>query len=78
MPLPFTKSQCLFEQGEIGVAETFSCLAAMLPDFLFLHGTLHPGGSILPFEVTQLTEVFRQHGFLFIKSLHIVFLLMNE
>ena len=78
MPLPFIKPQDLFEQGEIGIVEMFSCLAAMLPDFLFLQGTSHPAGSILPFELVQLKEVFRQHGFPLFKSMHIFFLLINE
>jgi hypothetical protein len=78
MPLPFIESQALFEQGKIGIAETFACLAAMLPDFLFLHGVPHPGGSILSFELFQLKEVFCQHYFPLIKGLHIFFLIMNE
>jgi hypothetical protein len=78
MPLPFIESQALFEQGEIGIAETFSCLAAMLPDFLFLQGAPHPGGSILSFEVFQLKEVFGQHRFPLIKGMHIFFFLMNS
>ncbi len=77
MPLPFIESQALFEQGKIGVAETFSCLAAMLSDFLFLQGAPHPGGSILPFELSQLKEVFHQRCFPLIKRRHIFFLLMN-
>ena len=29
MPLLFTEPQCSFERSEIGIAETFSCLAAV-------------------------------------------------
>ncbi len=36
VPLPFIEPQCCFERSEIGIAETFSCLAAVLADFLFL------------------------------------------
>ncbi len=50
----------------------------MLPDFLFLQGAPHPGGSILPFELVQLQEVFHQHRFPLIKGMHLFFLLINE
>jgi hypothetical protein len=50
----------------------------MLTNFLFLHGAPHPRGSILSFEVLQLKEVFRQHGFPLIQRLHLCFLLTNE
>jgi hypothetical protein len=63
VPGLFIEPQCFFEHSEIGIAETFSCLTAVLTDFLFLHGASHPGRSILSFEVVQLQEVFRQHGF---------------
>ena len=35
MPLLFIEPQYLFERGEIEIAETFPCLRAMLPNFLF-------------------------------------------
>ena len=66
----FTKPQCFFERSEIGIAETFSCLAAVLADFLFLHGAPHPGSSILAFEVFQLQEVFCQDGLPLIQRPH--------
>jgi hypothetical protein len=50
----------------------------MLPDFLFLQGASHPGGSILPFEAVQLKEVFRQHGFPLVNGIPIFFLLINK
>ncbi len=49
----------------------------MLPDFLFLQGAPHPGGSILPFELVQLQEVFHQHRFPLIKGMHLFFLIIN-
>ena len=78
VPLLFIEPQCFFEQGEIGIAETFSCLAAMLADFLFLHGAPHPGVRILFFELFQLKQVFPQHGFPLLKRIHIFFLLMDS
>jgi hypothetical protein len=59
----FIESQCFFEQREIGIAETLSCLAVVLADFLFLQGEPHPGRSILSREVFRLKQVLRQHGF---------------
>lgn len=61
--MPFIEPQSLFEQSEISIAETFSCLATVLPDFLFLQGAPYPGGSILPFELLQFKQVFLQHCF---------------
>jgi hypothetical protein len=78
VPLLFIESQCFFEQGEIGIAETFSCLAAMLADFLFLHGAPDPGVRIPSFELFQLKQGFPQHGFPLLKRIHIIFLLMNS
>src|SRR5712692_2428369 len=78
IPLLFIESQCLFEQGKIGVVEAFSCLAAVLTDFLFLHRSPHPRESILSFEVFQLKEVLRQHCFPLIQRMHIFFLIMNH
>lgn len=56
----------------------FTCLAAMLPDFQFLQGPSHPGGSILPLEAVQLKEVFRQHGIPLVNGIHIFFPLLNK
>ena len=78
MPVLFIEPQCFFEHSEIGIAETFSCLAAVLADFLFLQRAPDPRVRILSFELFQLKQVFRQHGFPLIKGIHIIFLLMNE
>lgn len=75
--MPFIERQGLFEQGEISIAETFSCLATMLPDCLFLQGAPQPGGSILPFELLQFKQVFRQHCFPLIQCRHRFSLLVN-
>lgn len=77
MPLPFIEHQGLFEQGEISIAETFSCLATMLPDCLFLQRPSQPGGSILPFELVQLQQVIRQHRFPLMQRRHSFSLLVN-
>jgi hypothetical protein len=68
VPLLFIEPQCFFERSEIGIAETFSCLAAVLADFLFLHGAPDPRVRILSFELFQLKQVFQEHGFPLIKG----------
>ena len=78
MPLAFIESQYLFEQGEIWIAESLPCLAAMLTDFLFLHGAPHPRESILPVELFQCKEVFRQQCFPLIKRLHFFLLIITH
>ena len=78
MPLPFSESQGRFEQRELGIAQAFSGLAAMLADFLLLQGTSNPRVYILSFQVFQLQEVFRQHSFPHRKCIHLCFPLINE
>jgi len=78
VPVLFIEPQCCFEHSEIMIAEAFSFLAAVLADFLFLHGAPDPGVRILSFELFQLKQVFQEHGFPLIKGIHIIFLLMNE
>jgi hypothetical protein len=75
--LLFCEPQCFFERSEIGIAETFSCLAAGLADFLFLQRAPDPRACVLSFEVFQLKQVFQVHCFPPIKGIHIIFLLMN-
>jgi len=74
VPLLFIEPQCFFEQREIGIAETFPCLAAVLADFLFLQRAPDPRVRILSFELLQLKQVFQEYCFPLIKGIHIIFL----
>ena len=60
MPVLFIEPQCCFEHSEIGVGETFSCLAAVLADFRFFQRAPDPRVHILSFETRKNEDEARE------------------